>query len=96
MRLQAILNLRPGAEFILRGGTLEWLDTKHTQPTEQEIEDEVKLQSELCEAHHLLDSTQFKFGSDYEPKEGEDLDDLKARRKVARDFVRANKRVSNG
>jgi hypothetical protein len=38
----ALLSLRPGAEWVLRGDELEWLDTKQTQPTEAEIEAEVQ------------------------------------------------------
>ena len=37
MRLEAILALRPKAEFTLRGEELEWLDTEQTEPTEAEI-----------------------------------------------------------
>ncbi len=37
MRVEALLALRPGAEWVLRGDELEWLDTEQTQPTEAEI-----------------------------------------------------------
>ena len=36
-KLEAILSLKPGAEFTLRGDTLEWLDKSQTAPTESEI-----------------------------------------------------------
>ena len=43
----ALQSLRPGAQWVLRGDDLEWLDTEHTQPTEAEIAAEVtRLQSE--------------------------------------------------
>jgi len=43
----AIQSLRYGAEWVLRGDVLEWLDTKQTQPTEAEIAAEViRLQKE--------------------------------------------------
>ena len=43
----AIQSLRPGAEWVLRGDELEWLDTNQTQPTEAEIAAEViRLQAE--------------------------------------------------
>jgi uncharacterized small protein (DUF1192 family) len=43
----ALQSLRPGAEWVLRGDDLEWLDTKQTQPTEAEIQAEVqRLQAE--------------------------------------------------
>ena len=37
----ALQSLRPGAEWVLRGDELEWLDTKQTQPTEAEIQAEI-------------------------------------------------------
>ena len=40
-KADAILSLRPGAEWVLRGDDLEWLDTNQTQPTEAEITAEV-------------------------------------------------------
>jgi hypothetical protein len=43
----AIQNLRPKAEWTLRGEELEWHDTKQTQPTDAEITAEInRLQSE--------------------------------------------------
>ena len=33
----AIASLRPGAEWVLRGDDLEWLDQTQTEPTEAEI-----------------------------------------------------------
>jgi len=43
----ALLSLRPGAQWVLRGDDLEWLDTEQTQPTEAEINAEVaRLQAE--------------------------------------------------
>jgi len=37
----ALVSLRPGAEWVLRGDHLEWLDQSQTQPTEAEIAAEV-------------------------------------------------------
>jgi uncharacterized small protein (DUF1192 family) len=43
----ALQSLRPGAEWVLRGDDLEWLDTQQTQPTEAEIQAEItRLQAE--------------------------------------------------
>ena len=39
---QALQNLRPNAEFYLKGSTLTWLDTKQTEPTQSEIDAEMK------------------------------------------------------
>jgi hypothetical protein len=45
--IDAVQSLRPGAEWILRGDELEWLDQNQTQPTEAEITAEVaRLQAE--------------------------------------------------
>mgnify|MGYP007046847307 CR=1 FL=1 len=40
-KADAILSLCPGAEWVLRGDDLEWLDTNQTQPTDAEITAEV-------------------------------------------------------
>ena len=46
-KADAIQSLRPGAQWVLRGETLEWLDTEQVQPTEAEITAEVaRLQAE--------------------------------------------------
>lgn len=37
----AILSLRPGAEWMLNGNDLTWLDQSQTQPTESEINAEM-------------------------------------------------------
>jgi hypothetical protein len=37
----AIASLRPGAEWVLRGDELEWLDQHQTQPTDAEIQAEL-------------------------------------------------------
>lgn len=43
----AILSLRPKAQWVLRGDELEWLDTEQTQPTQPEIDAEIlRLQAE--------------------------------------------------
>lgn len=38
---EALISLRPGAQFVLTGGTLEWHDTRQTQPTDEEIAAEI-------------------------------------------------------
>jgi hypothetical protein len=40
-QVQAILNLRPGAQWVLRGDDLEWLDQSQTRPTDAKIDAEV-------------------------------------------------------
>ena len=46
-KAQALQSLRPGAQWVLRGDNLEWMDTEQTQPTDAEINAEVaRLQAE--------------------------------------------------
>jgi hypothetical protein len=46
-KVNALQSLRPGAQWVLRGGDLEWMDTEQTQPTDAEITAEVaRLQAE--------------------------------------------------
>lgn len=40
-KANALQSLRPGAQWVIRGDDLEWLDTEQTQPTEAEISAEV-------------------------------------------------------
>jgi hypothetical protein len=40
-KAKALYSLRPGAEWVLRGDDLEWLDQNQTQPTDAEIDAEV-------------------------------------------------------
>ena len=40
-KVNALLSLRPGAQWTLNGDDLEWLDTEQTQPTDAEITAEV-------------------------------------------------------
>ena len=39
--VDALQSLKPGAEWVLRGDTLEWLDGSQTEPTQSEIDAEV-------------------------------------------------------
>jgi hypothetical protein len=60
---QAIQSLRPGAQWVLRGDDLEWMDTEQTKPTEAEITAEVaRLQSEYDAAEY-----QRKRAAEYPP-----------------------------
>ena len=40
-KVDALHSLRPGAEWVLRGDDLEWLDQTQTEPTETEIQAEL-------------------------------------------------------
>jgi len=39
--IDALVSLRPNAQFVSRDGVLEWLDTEQTQPTDAEIQAEL-------------------------------------------------------
>ena len=39
--IDALQSLKPGAEWVLRGDELEWLDSKQTEPTQSQIDAEV-------------------------------------------------------
>jgi hypothetical protein len=46
-KANALQSLRPGAQWVLRGDDLEWMDTEQTQPIDAEITAEVaRLQAE--------------------------------------------------
>jgi hypothetical protein len=40
-KVDALLSLRPGAQWVLRDDELEWLDQNQTQPSDAEIDAEV-------------------------------------------------------
>jgi hypothetical protein len=50
----ALLSLRPGAEWIVRGTDIEWVDTEQTQPTDAEI------QAELARLQADYEATQYQ------------------------------------
>lgn len=49
-----------------------------------------QLSRKILEKQKYLDSTEHKFNLDYEPKENEDLELIKAKRREARKFIRDN------
>ena len=52
-KINALISLRPNAQWVLRGDDLEWMDTEQTQPTEAEITAEVaRLQAEYERAEY--------------------------------------------
>jgi len=40
-KAEALLSLKPGAEWTIKNGVLTWHDTKQTEPTESEINAEI-------------------------------------------------------
>jgi type I site-specific restriction endonuclease len=68
----ALQSLRPGAEWVLRGDVLEWLDQTQTEPTEAEIQAELaRLIAEQpwevlrAERNRLLSETDYLALSDH-------------------------------
>lgn len=70
-----------GARKFMDGSVVEHV----YQPSESDM-----LVQKLNDARQYLMSTDHKFYGDYEPKEGEDLEAIKVKRKEARDFIREN------
>ena len=60
-KVDALQSLRPGAEWVLRGDDLEWLDKNQTEPTSAEIDAEITrlqtiepMKADIAEAKKLL------------------------------------------
>ena len=73
---QALRNLRPGAQFYLKGEKLTWLDTEQTEPTLDEINAKiVELKSAEPmrllreERNRRLQETDWRFRSDLTPSQ---------------------------
>ena len=62
-KADALLSLRPGAQWVLRGDDLEWMDTEQTQPTEAEITAEIA----RLQAEHEANEYQRKRAAEYPP-----------------------------
>jgi hypothetical protein len=77
-KVNALQSLRPGAQWVLRGDDLEWLDTEQTQPTDAEIDAEVArltalepINARIAELKALLNDSDYKVLPDYDkPDEG--------------------------
>ena len=72
-KANAVQSLRPGAEWVLRGDDLEWLDTQQARPTDAEIEAEVArlialepTLARIAELQTLLRDTDYIALSDYD------------------------------
>ena len=71
---------------------LEWIASGNVvlpEYTDEELEAKA-IQTKLAEAQSLLDSTQFKFGDDYDQKDTPEWLALKVKRQEAREFIRSN------
>jgi len=63
----ALLSLRPGAEWVLRGDDLEWLDKEQTQPTDAEIDAEVARLTALEPARIATENRRAAYIADADP-----------------------------
>ena len=64
---QALTNLRPGSDWIIRDGVLEWLDKEQTQPSQSEID------AEVLRLKSIYNATQYQRDRKY-PDLGEQFD----------------------
>jgi hypothetical protein len=62
-KVDAIQSLRPGAQWVLRGDDLEWMDTEQAQPTDAEITAEVA----RLQAAHEANEYQRQRAAEYPP-----------------------------
>lgn len=63
MKQKALLSLRPGAQWVLRGDEIEWLDEVQTRPADAEIAAEVA----RLEAEYAATEYQRKRADEYPP-----------------------------
>lgn len=100
-KVDALQSLRPGAEWVLRGDDLEWLDQNQTEPTSAEIAAEItKLQTiepmkaDIAEAKKLLAESDWVVVKIAEMNlEGTDVSnqylDILSHRKLMREVINA-------
>jgi len=75
-KADALQSLRPGAEWVLRGDELEWLDSTKTQPTEEQIQAKIAeltaaepIRLLRVERDRLIAATDWRFRSDLTPSQ---------------------------
>jgi hypothetical protein len=66
-KAKAIQSLRPGAEWVLRGDDLEWLDQNQTQPSDAEINAEVARLTALEPARIATENRRAAYISEADP-----------------------------
>jgi hypothetical protein len=90
-KANALASLRPGAQWVLRGDDLEWMDTEQTQPTDAEIEAEVArltalepINARIAELKSLLTNSDYKVLPDYDKPD----ENIGAQRQAWREEIR--------
>ncbi len=58
---EALMSLRPNAEWVLRDDALEWLDTEQTQPTQAEIDTEVTRLQDIYDSQAYARARKIKY-----------------------------------
>ena len=61
--MNALESLKPGAEWLLTDDKLEWLDTKQTEPTQEEIDAEIKRLQDQYDANAYQRSSALDYPS---------------------------------
>ena len=61
--MNALESLKPGAEWLLTDDKLEWLDTKQTEPTQEEIDAEIKRLQDQYDANEYQRSRALEYPS---------------------------------
>ena len=67
MKINALQSLRPGAEWVLRGDELEWLDANQSQPSDAEIDAEVARLTALEPARIATENRRAAYISEADP-----------------------------
>ena len=100
-KADALQSLRPGAEWVLRGDDLEWLDKNQTEPTSAEIAAEITrlqtiepMKADIAEAKKLLAESDWVVVKIAEMNlEGTDVSDqyldILSHRKLMREVINA-------
>jgi hypothetical protein len=66
-KAKAIQSLRPGAEWVLRGDDLEWLDQNQTQPSDAEISNEIQRLTSLEPARIATENRRAAYIAEADP-----------------------------
>jgi hypothetical protein len=66
-KAHALQFLRPGAEWVLRGDELEWLDQNQTQPTDAEISNEIQRLTSLEPARIATENRRAAYIAEADP-----------------------------
>jgi len=66
-KANALLSLRPNAEWVLRGDELEWLDANQSQPSDAEIDAEVARLTALEPARIATENRRAAYISEADP-----------------------------